>query len=381
MLAALRICRKDLFELLGDVRGVLFVFVLPSLILLLVGQLQTRNTPLQIQVAGTVDEADRFVYDELMGLLEEISSLEVSSRDVPALDPLAELRSTDLDLLLNLEGSSPNRWLFYTPETDRARLTRVRRIVGGLERALAVISAYGPEEDESREEELERFGWELSALGVFPPPRLVSYYPHASDGATDIILQVFILILCSLPFVLTAPGLFREREAHTLEPLLAAPGVGPGTLIVGKTLFAVVVTFFNFALMLVLAQSFYALHLKSGMLLMILFLLPAILSSALIGLTISALSKSQAQTVVSSAIYFLGLLLLTGFVYPLERASAVIRALAYLFPLTFVKPTLKGWMQGVQPLELHESSIALWVQCAVFAFLTLLAVRDALRRI
>jgi len=162
---------------------------------------------------------------------------------------------------------------------------------------------------------------------------------------------------------------------------LAAPGVGPGTLIAGKTLFALAVTFFNFALMLVLTQSFYSLHLKSGVLRMILFLLPAILSSALLGLTISALSKSQAQTVVSSALYFLGLLLLTGFVYPLERASSVIRALAHLFPLTFVKPTLKGWMQGVQPLELREPSVALWVQCAFFAFLTLLAVRDALRRI
>ena len=52
MLGALRIFRKDLFELLDGARGILLVFVLPSVLLLLVGQIQTQTPPLHMLVAG-----------------------------------------------------------------------------------------------------------------------------------------------------------------------------------------------------------------------------------------------------------------------------------------------------------------------------------------
>jgi ABC-type multidrug transport system permease subunit len=208
------------------------------------------------------------------------------------------------------------------------------------------------------------------------------YYPQAAEHSLDLLPRTIALISCFLPFVLAAPSLIREKEAHTLEILLAAPRIKPGVLFVGKCFFPIVVGLFEFLLMLVLAQPFYHVDVKSGLLQIALFLLPALLSSTLLGLAVSAVANSQPQSMMSSAIYFLALTLLTGFLYPLSQGSALIQGLSKLFPLTFVSPVLNAWMFGAHfsPFLL-EAVMWLSFQCVFYGILALLAFLYALRHI
>jgi ABC-type multidrug transport system permease subunit len=368
VLGILRVFRKDLFELLDGFRGIVLVFVLPSLLILLVGQLQTRTDPLELLVAGRSTEGPAF--DRFMDLLNEISLLRITTRPEPVVDPLRVLQDERLDLVLNIEGESRDQWRFYTAETHRVRLVSLRQLVAGLDRALRL--------DEYEEDLLT----ELFVVGTLRPGRLTSYFPSASDRGPDLVARTLALILCFLPFVLAAPSWIREKQAHTLEVVLAAPSIGPTTVVVGKSLYAVLVTLFDFLLLLVLAQSVYFMQIKAGLAFMVVFLLPALLGSALLGLAISAIAKSHAQTMIVSALYFFGMTLLSGFLYPLGEASTVVRWLAHGFSLTFVQPVLKAWMSGVQPVPvISGTAAALWAQCALFAGLAALAVRHALRRI
>jgi hypothetical protein len=85
---------------------------------------------------------------------------------------------------------------------------------------------------------------------------------------------------------------------------------------------------------------------------------------------------------MASALYFLAITLLTGFLLPLEEASIVIRGLSQLFPLTPVLPVFKAWAVGADPGIEYWSAMGLLVtQCVVYGALTFGAMRLAMRRI
>ena len=146
-------------------------------------------------------------------------------------------------------------------------------------------------------------------------------------------------------------------------------------------LFALVVTLVELLLLLVVAEAVYSIQLKAGFPSMLLLFLPAILATAFLGLTVSALARAQAQVGLASALFFLAIILLTGFFAPLEEASGLVRALSQLFPLTLLLPVFKAWTVGAQPSDYAWAVSGLWVQCVVYGSLSIAAVRLAIRRV
>ena len=368
---ALRVFRQDVIQLVVGFNGILLVFVLPTLLLGLVGQLSVQAPPFEVSVLGTPDRAYREVYDEFVALLRDISTVEVDTRPEQTLDPLGELRAGEIDLLINLEAETPREWVMYTAEDSRRNLESVKQLAAGLERALRVIEAPDSE-----------WGAEFGALGTFTPRQMFAYYPRALDRTTDIVAGTLVLIICFLPFVLAAPAFIREREAHTLEVLLAAPGIDGRAVLVGKWLFVVVVTMAELLLLMVLIQSLYGIQIKPGFLSMVGMFLPAVLATTLLGLAVSILARTQAQAGMASALYLLAIPLLTGFLLPLDASSVLIRGLSLLFPLTAVVPVFKSWAVGADPGGAYGPALGLLLaQCVVYGVVAFGALRYAIRRI
>lgn len=388
MRGALRILGKDLFELLDSTRGIVLLLVLPVLLLVLVGQLQFESPPLRMLVAGE-SESDAKLAAEMLDLLGEFSLLELTTRPEPEIDPLEAMRTEGFQLLLNLETDSPEGWRLYTAEADRLRLVSLQRLASGLERVLFLMQERLDEEtqqEEGGEEgpsvEAGQLAREAVALDTLPLSRLLAYYPRAADHTLELVGRTAALILCFLPFVLTAPSLIRERRAHTLEVLLVAPGMSPAALVAGKSLFALTVTIIDFLLMLLVADWVYAIHVKAGAFLLLAYLVPALLAASLLGIVVSSLARTQTQTLIVSGLYFLGMTLLSGFLYPLENASALVRYLSNLFPLTFVRPALHEWWLGAgSPEFLSVSTGTLWVLCLLFGLAAVFATDRGRRRI
>ena len=387
-LGAWRVFLQDLVQLLEGLPGIVLVFILPPLLLGLVGQISVVAAPFQVLVAGSPGDDDREVYEELVALLGDISSVEASTATNEAVDPLADLHTLGLDLIINLEGDEQEEWIMYTAAESRPRLASIRQFAAGLERALRVIGPWAREraraaqaEPEGLAEETERWATELGALGSFTPRRLMAYYPRALDRTIDLASGTLVLIICFLPFVLAVPSFIREKEAATLGVMLAAPGIDGRTILAGKCLFVLVVTFVELLLLVVVAESVYSIQVKSGFPAMLLLFLPAILATAFLGLTVSALARAQAQIGQASALFFLAITLLTGFFVPLEEASLLIRGLSQLFPLTIVLPVFKAWTVGAQPSGYALALGTAWVQCLVYSVLALAAVRLAIRRV
>lgn len=350
-----RVIRKDLGELLLDARALAALIVLPSLVLLLVGQLRAHPERFELLVANanaaecSVDTAARSVDADaearrIFRVLEELSFVHVAYELCEEATPLARMREDGIDIVINYE--SVESAAIYVAETDPRRLRQLLELARALQ--LTTIGEFGS--DVRREGEGLLGIVRLGALGGYPMQGAEVYYPQGLDRRLSLLPSTLALIVCFLPFVIAAPSLLRERESRTLEVLLSAPSTSGNAVFIGKCVPAIAVTLVSLLLMLVVLQSVYGLGVKPGLPGFLLFLLLPMLSSALLGLAVSALSASQAQVVVSAALYFLVLMLFGGFFFVPGEGSALIRGLSTLLPLTFTVAPANAFLFGA-PVE------------------------------
>lgn len=390
-MGALRIFTKDLFELFHGMRGVALVLVLPPLLMLLVGQLRTQPQTFRVLVVGAPTEALAGRGDDaqraagVILLLREVSLLDLTTRSSRIQDPLAVMREQRFDLLLDL-GCGPSgcppatRWRLYTAETDTARFAVLKGLVSGLERVVQEMDQRA--EAKPFVSDVRIFLDGARRVAATRPLSLFVYYPPVDDPRLFLLPMTISLIVSFLPFALAVSALIREREPRMLEILLTAPRMGPANILAGKAILPLAVTLLDFLVMVVLAQSFYGLQVKAGLLEIVLFLLPATLASTMAGLLVSASASSQPQALLASAIYFLMLTLVTGLLLPLGEASRLISGMSHLLPMTFVLPAVRGWMFGAHPLPgLEQGAAWLGVQCVLYGVLAIVAFRSMLRRL
>jgi ABC-type multidrug transport system permease subunit len=345
MHAALRALGAELHALLHSVRGVLLAIVLPAVILVLVGQLRVRPPSYRILVAGTATAVGP-AHDDVeavLGLLREMSRFEIVEDSAPAADPFEVLRDRQLDAVLNVGDLGSEGWSFYTAETRAVRLAGLEDLAARLQRTLGVRGARPSSASPATiTDEFE----DAVALGVVRPDAMHSYYPRAADQSLGVLAITVALIICFLPFVLAAPSLIRDREEHTLEMVLVAPGARWWSVLVAKTGAAVVVGLFTLALLTVLTQTLYGVYLKPGSTVLFVLAAAGMVASTALALAVSAAATSQSQVTAASGLYFLALIVFTGLLVPLSESSPMIVAISRALPVTFVYPAVQSWMVG-----------------------------------
>ena len=376
MKGAITVFRKDWLELTLNWRALALNLLLPPLLVLLVGMLRTQPTAFRLIVAGVPQQLRQRI-----GVLEDLSSIQVTVRDQPVADPLAEIRRNKLDLVANFNDAKGPGWTLYTAETDAFRLRALRAVIPRIRDALEVIAADPSSGASDRAPEKKDVRPLIRILADPAPQGLFSYFPQA-EMPNSLMPEMTALVVCFLPFTLAAPGLVRERESRVLEVLLVAPRISSGELFAGKCLYPATAALVVFALCLILVQSAYGLHVKSGFLIMMLFLGLAVLSATFMGMTVSALVATHSQALFVCGILFFGFTMLSGFLYPVtSESSAVVWWLSRLFPLTFVHPVLKPWMYGAPPPDWTRTWFLLLAQTGAYGATSWMAFRRMMRRV
>ena len=405
-----RLLLKELIEILGTVRGLVLVLFLPAVVLVFVGHLRTEPPHYRLLIAGHPG-ADTALYQELAKLLSEVSQLHVT-RDTtpPPLDPLSELQARNYDLLLSIGDVTPGQWALYTAETTKTRISGVTLAATGIERAMELIrqrdsppqeKAYvattpaadaanastgtGPDSAMAYQNfaaDLRQITSEVATASSLGPASLYSYFPAARSGSLEFVPIAIAMILCLLPFVIALTGFTREREEHTIETLLAAPGITAKNIFASKSLFPVLAGIGELMLLLILTQALYGIQVKSGAAAISLLVMAALLASAFSGLLISSLVTTNGQAMITAAVYFLAVTLLSGFVAPPQEAAFAVQVLSSFFPLTFLHPALSAWFfGGGTTLDTGKALATVGIQCLVYGVLAWYAFRYALRRV
>jgi ABC-2 type transport system permease protein len=167
-------------------------------------------------------------------------------------------------------------------------------------------------------------------------------------------------LLLLMTMLLTSLAIVKEKENGTLEQLIVTP-LKPFELVLGKLLPFVLVGFIDIVLVLLVALLLFGIRVQGS--LPLLFVLSGVflLTTLGLGLLISTVSRNQQQAMMTAVFFvMLPMIMLSGFVFPIENMPLPIRWLTYLMPLRYYFVIIRGlFLKGSGLAELWDETLIL----------------------
>lgn len=351
----LSLIRKEFIQILRDPRTLAISFLLPIVMLLLLGYAATndiRNVALAVwdqdqspasrSLLDAYRSADYFRLDYQVGSEAELQQLldQNLARAGIIIPPgygstLAAGRTAEVAFII--DGSDPtvaNTALAAATlvgQTHGTRLAMQRLEQRGMSSALALPLEIRPR--------------------VWYNPGMVSAQ-YMIPGMIGMILQV-------LATLLTSTSIVRERERGTIEQLIVTP-LRPWELVIGKITPYVLLVFLDTLEVLFAGVLIFNISIN-GSLALLLALSALFLTTTLgFGLLISTVANTQQEAMLTTQFTLLPSIFLSGFFFPLAAMPAFLQWISYLIPLRYFLIISRGVVvKGVGIASLWNEVIAL----------------------
>ncbi len=184
-----------------------------------------------------------------------------------------------------------------------------------------------------------------------------AFYPSSEERL--FIPRFLALIAALLSTLIATRSMLRDTSNGIIGLLVAAPGSGWTTLVASKVLFASFITLVCFSFLLLTLKLGFSFHVKPGLAGVFLSLALSTLSSATVGVCLALLGRGAVQTYLGVSIYFIATIILTGFLAPLgEFGQHGGSAFAPLFPITYLRPLMEGWLFFGDPVDWRLNDLA-----------------------
>ena len=168
------------------------------------------------------------------------------------------------------------------------------------------------------------------------------------------------LLLLVVTTNLSSMGIVREKELGTLEQLNVTP-LTRAELIIGKLLPYGMVGLLDVVLVLSVAIFWFEIPMRGSYVLLFGMTLVYLVTTLGLGLFVSTISSTQQQAMMTTTFFFLlPMVLLSGFVFPIENMPAAVQPFTYLIPLRFFLVILRSiFLKGVGLETLWPQALAL----------------------
>jgi len=356
------LARKELVQLLRDVRTRALIFVAPIIQLLLFGyavRTDIPNTALYVvdrdRTVATRELVDAFVNT---GYFRVVGSSERSADLVRALDAGRAVAGLEIPpgFTRALEGGRPAavQLLFDGAQSNTATVAQgyAALIVGEYARARAPAG-------------VPLGGVDLRMRAWFNPTLESRIYNVPG------VIALLILLMC---LTLTSLAVVREREFGTLDQLMVTP-LQPREFLLGKTLPVALIALVDLAVITLLAVAWFGIPFRAP----ILVLLPAsllfILTGIAMGLLISTLAHTQQEAFMTMFLFLLPSIILSGFFYPITSMPVTFQWLTVVNPVRHYLAVVRAaFLRG-------EGLDGLWVEVLALAVIGITTMAAALWRL
>jgi len=227
---------------------------------------------------------------------------------------------------------------------------------------------------------LEKFE-KLKGLGVRPVvvnAEVRVWYNPELRSRNFMVPGVLGLILMIMTMSLASMGVVREKENGTMEQLIVTP-IRPYQLIIGKLLPFVLIGFIEAAFVIAVAKWWFAVPVRGSVPLLLALCLAFMLNTLGIGLFISTISRTQQQAMFTTVFFIMPMILLGGFVFPIENMPPFFQGLSHVVPTRYFFIIIRGIMlRGAGWPELWDQAASLLVLGTALLALSVLRFRKKL---
>ena len=336
---------KELIELRRDPRLFSIVIIAPIVQLFMLAYAATtdiRDVPVVIadadRSAASRELIDRFAASPSFKLVAVTAGTHDVDRYLERGDAwLAVTIPAGYDDAIGARGSGPVQIIADGSDANSAGVS--------LGYATNLIAEYGQELSRRR---AATGTVATAATGGALEPRVRVWFNPRLQSRDFMIPGIVALLLLLITTNLSAMGIVRERELGTLEQLNVTP-LRRSELIIGKLVPYGLVGLIDVVLVLSVAVFWFQVPLRGSVVWLFVMTLVYLLSTLGLGLFVSTISATQQQAMMTSVFFFLmPMVLLSGFVFPIENMPAVIQPITYLLPLRYFLVILRAiFMKGV----------------------------------
>jgi ABC-2 type transport system permease protein len=370
----LAVARKEVLQIVRDARSLIIVFVMPVVLMLLLGygvSLDTKHIPVYVydqeNSPQSRDLVARFASTKYFRVLRHVDS---SRELVAALDSgrcqLALVIPYDFSRRLAAGGTAPVQALVDATDDNNASL-----IFGYTN---AIVQGYS---QEVLFEFLGRRGRAEVPVPLRVEPR--TWFNETLESKSFIVPGVVALVMAVIGTFLTSLTIAREWERGTMEQLISTP-VKPLEMLFGKLAPYFLIGMLDAALCTGIGIFWFEVPFRGTQLALYgasALFLTAVLSQ---GYFISVIAKSQlAASQLALISTFLPAFLLSGFLFAIEQMPAVIQALTRILPARYYVTILKSVFLKGSPLPMLRGELL--ALGAIALVLGLLATRAFKKRL
>lgn len=348
---------KELIELRRDPRLFVILILAPILQLFLLAYAATtdvRDVPVVIADADRSTESRDLIARFNASPIFSLAGLVTSADDVDRY-----LESGDAWIAVAIPAGYGKTMASRQPGTVQIIADGSDANSAGVSLGYAtnLIASYGQEIASRRS--LESGGQGQIPVGSLEPRVRVWFNPRL-QSRDFMIPGIVALLLLLVTTNLSAMGIVRERELGTLEQLNVTP-LRRWELIVGKLLPYGLVGLVDVVLVLSVAIFWFEVPMRGSFILLFAMTLLYLLTTLGLGLLVSTISSTQQQAMMTSVFFLMmPMVLLSGFVFPIENMPAAIQPFTYLIPLRYFLVILRSiFLKGVGLETLWPQALAL----------------------
>ncbi len=168
------------------------------------------------------------------------------------------------------------------------------------------------------------------------------------------------LVLMVMTLILTSLAVVKEKEIGTMEQLIVTP-LSTVDILFGKLLPFVLIGIVDVLLIIGASRLIFGLEIAGSFLLLFGLSMVFLLSTLGLGLLVSTFSNNQQQAMMASVFFvMLPMIILSGFVFPVENMPLPIRLLTNLLPLRYYFTIVRGiYLKGAGLAELWDEGLAM----------------------
>ena len=155
------------------------------------------------------------------------------------------------------------------------------------------------------------------------------------------------LLISLIAVTMTSMSVVKEREVGTMDQIVVSP-IRSMEFIMGKSIPYTIVSFIDIVIISLLTIFWFKVPFNGSFIFLLLSSLVFIMTSISVGLFISTISRTQQQAILSTFLYFLPSILLSGFIFPIYSMPESMQIVAYINPMTYFISIVRGvFLRGV----------------------------------